>query len=112
MTDDDSIQALNKQFRNKDKPTNVLAFPMQEGEFSDISPALLGDLVISCETAKREAQKAGISTEERLSQLLIHGTLHLVGFDHEKNEENAKQMEEKSLSILRLIESNSELTSF
>ncbi len=112
ITDDDRIQALNSQYRGIDSPTNVLAFPMQEGEFSDISPGLLGDLVISCDTAEREADDVGITLTERLSQLLIHGTLHLVGFDHETGKSDAREMEEKSLELLRIIENNPELTAF
>jgi probable rRNA maturation factor len=112
LTDDSSIQDLNQQFRKIAKPTNVLAFPMQEGEFSDISPGLLGDLVISVETAQEEALSAGITLEERISQLLIHGTLHLMGFDHEAGENEAKKMEEKSLELIRLIETNTALDSF
>ncbi len=85
---------------------------MQEGQFSDITPGLLGDVVISCETAQNEADKANITLDERLSQLLIHGILHLLGFDHEINELHAKEMEEKSLEILRQIENNKNLNGF
>ncbi len=85
---------------------------MQEGQFSDITPGLLGDVVISCETAQNEADKARITLEERMSQLLIHGILHLLGFDHEKAELDALEMEEKSLEILRQIESNKDLNVF
>jgi probable rRNA maturation factor len=112
LTDDAAIMDLNTQFRNIDKPTNVLAFPMQEGQFSDISPGLLGDLVISVETAQKEANTVDITLEERMSQLLVHGTLHLVGFDHETGEQDANKMEEKSIQLLRIIEDNTDLTSF
>ena len=83
---------LNKTYRGISKPTNVLAFPMQEGEFSDITPGLLGDVVISMETAEREAITAEISLEERTSQLLIHGILHLLGFDHERGDAEARTL--------------------
>lgn len=112
LSDDSYIRKLNRQYRNLDKPTNVLAFPMQEGEFSDVSPGLLGDLVISCETAQKEADTVGITLEERMSQLLIHGILHLVGYDHETGPSDADEMERKSLELLRLIEQNRELTFF
>jgi len=85
---------------------------MQEGEFSNISPGLLGDVVISIDTAEREAETAAISIDERMSQLLIHGILHLVGFDHETNDKDAEAMEKKSLALLRLVEKNTELTAF
>lgn len=112
LTDDDHIRELNNRFRQIDAPTNVLAFPMQEGEFGDISPGLLGDIVISCETAGKEADTAGITLEERMSQLLIHGTLHLVGYDHETGETDARAMEDKSLELLRVIEKNPALSAF
>jgi len=112
ITDDAQVRELNRIYREKDKPTNVLSFPMQEGEFSDITPGLLGDVVISLDTARTEAQAAGISTDERMSQLLIHGILHLIGFDHELGEKQAREMEEKSLELLRIIEPNINLTAF
>ncbi|MCP3873663.1 MAG: rRNA maturation RNase YbeY [Desulfobacteraceae bacterium] len=112
MTDNLQIQQLNKQYRGKDEPTNVLAFPMQEGQFSDISPGLLGDIVISCEQAQKEADKANIVLPERVSQLLIHGILHLIGFDHETTPSDAKKMEDKSLELLKIIETNNELNAF
>lgn len=112
ITDDAQVRDLNRTYRGKDAPTNVLSFPMQEGEFSDITPGLLGDVVISLDTAQTEALSAGISTDERMSQLLIHGILHLIGFDHELGESQAREMEEKSLELLRLIEKNLDLTAF
>ncbi|MCK5837904.1 MAG: rRNA maturation RNase YbeY [Desulfobacula sp.] len=112
MTDDDQIQHLNNTYRKRDKPTNVLAFPMQEGQFADITPGLLGDVVISCETAQQEADDADITLVERISQLLIHGILHLMGFDHETNPMDAQKMEDKSLKLLRIIETNKELNIF
>ncbi len=110
--DDDGIRDLNRTYRNKDKATNVLSFPMQEGAFSDITPGLLGDVVISLDTAAREASEAGITVDERMSQLLIHGILHLLGFDHEQGEEAAKKMAAKSLELLRTIEGNTTLNAF
>ncbi|MBP8829136.1 MAG: rRNA maturation RNase YbeY [Desulfobacter sp.] len=112
ITDDAQVRELNRTYRGKDEPTNVLSFPMQEGEFSDITPGLLGDVVISLDTAEAEAIAAGISTDERMSQLLVHGILHLFGFDHELGENQAREMEEKSLELLRGIEGNPDLTAF
>ena len=85
---------------------------MQEGRFADITPGLLGDIVISCQTAQKEADKADITLLERISQLLIHGILHLLGFDHETGRMGAKKMENKSLEILRKIENNKNLSVF
>jgi len=112
MTDDDQIMELNQTYRGISKPTNVLSFPMLEGEFSQVSPFLLGDIVVSVDTARKEAEEAGITLDERLSQLMIHGLLHLVGFDHEKGEDEAVEMEQKSLELLRLIETNPNLNAF
>lgn len=106
VTSDDYIQELNKTYRGIDEPTNVLSFPMQDGEFTDISPGLLGDIVISCETAQKEAESAQINLSERISQLLVHGILHLTGFDHDTNESDAQKMKTKSLELLKMIESN------
>jgi probable rRNA maturation factor len=112
ITDNAQIRELNRTYRGLDKPTNVLAFPMQEGEFSEITPGLLGDLVLSCETALQEAEDADITLKERISQLLVHGILHLMGFDHEQGESQAREMEDKSLALLRKIEPNKDLTAF
>lgn len=103
ITDDTEIAALNKQYLNRTGPTNVIAFPMREGEFSDIAPELLGDVVISVDTTEREAKDSGMEFERRFTELLIHGILHLLGYDHENDEEQALEMEEKSQELLLLI---------
>ncbi len=77
---------------------------MGEGKFANISPQLLGDVVISVETAYQEGINAGISMEERFIQLLIHGILHLFGYDHETTETEAFKMEKKSEELIKLIE--------
>lgn len=112
FTDDDGIRALNSMYRDMEKPTNVLSFSMLEGETEPPFSDLLGDVVISVETAQTEALEAGIHTEERLSQLLVHGILHLVGFDHEPDETAFREMEDKSHELLRLIETNPDLDAF
>lgn len=105
IVDDPQIAELNQQYLNRPGPTNVIAFPMREGEFSDISPGLLGDVVISIDTAEREGEMGGISTEARFVELLVHGILHLFGFDHETDAAQALRMEEKSREILGIIHS-------
>ena len=85
---------------------------MIEGECGEITPGLLGDVVISCDTAVQEAKKANITLEERMSQLLIHGILHLIGYDHETGKIDEKKMEDKSFELLRQIESNQKLNAF
>ena len=112
FTDDDGIRALNSTYRGRDKPTNVLSFSMLEGDTPSPFTDLLGDVVISVQTAETEALEAGIHPEERLSQLLVHGILHLSGFDHETNEAAFREMEGKSRELLRLIETNPDLNAF
>ena len=106
LVDDSEIAALNQRYLNRSGPTNVIAFPMREGEFSDLSPLLLGDVVISTETAGQEALDAGISVETRLDQLLVHGILHLFGFDHESDPHDAALMEAKAAELLELVKGN------
>jgi len=96
------ISGKNTYF-NRYGSTNVIAFPMRTGQFNNIAPQLLGDVVISIETAAREGEIAGMSMEERFTQLLVHGILHLLGYDHEKNKKQAYKMEKKSDEILKLI---------
>ena len=103
VLDDPQIARLNQQYRNRRGPTNVLAFPMQEGDFPGINPDLLGDVVISIETAAKEGAQMGISVEERFNFLLIHGVLHLFGYDHEKSGEAAAQMDQKSEELFKIV---------
>ena len=103
IVNDPEIAKLNKTYLGRSGPTNVIAFSMQEGPFGQISPNLLGDVVISLDTAAREAEDAGISVESRLDQLLIHGVLHLFGFDHDKTSEQAKAMRMKEEELLKLL---------
>jgi probable rRNA maturation factor len=104
IVDDPQIAILNKKYLHRYGPTNVIAFPMGTDPFANISPQLLGDVVISVETAMKEGEHIGISMEERFLQLLVHGVLHLLGYDHEKSEQEADKMEKKSDEILKLLE--------
>lgn len=72
---------------------------MSEGEFSGVSPFLLGDIIISVETAQRDANRGGLSFEDELDYLMIHGTLHLLGYDHESPDSNADAMKEKEREL-------------
>jgi len=103
IVDDPQIAVINKEYLNREGPTNVIAFPMREGEFSDITPELLGDVVISADTARKEGELSGASMEERFTELLIHGILHLFGYDHETTQEEADRMEKKSLALLKRV---------
>lgn len=108
LTDDVDIRQLNRDYRGVDAPTDVLAFSMREGEDSDVNPSLLGDLVISLETAARQASTrdglGGVcgNLEAETALLTVHGMLHLLGYDHQAQEE-AKVMFEKQDSIFRLL---------
>jgi len=104
IVDDPQIEILNRQYLHREGPTNVIAFPMREGEFAHINPQLLGDVVISADTAWREGHESQTSLEDRFTQLLVHGILHLLGYDHENSEEEAQDMEEKSKQLLTLLE--------
>ena len=103
IVNDDRIAEFNKSYLNHEGPTNVISFPMLEGPFSDITPQLLGDVVISVDTAYREAEEAGMEMTERFNQLLIHGILHLTGYDHIHSEAEAELMEQKSEELMNLI---------
>ncbi|MBF0476649.1 MAG: rRNA maturation RNase YbeY, partial [Deltaproteobacteria bacterium] len=102
LTDDPGIAELNEQYLGRTGPTNVISFPMREGEFGELNPHLLGDVVISTDTTVSEAEHGGLKTAERFDQLLIHGILHLFGYDHEE-EQDAARMEVKAIELLSLI---------
>ena len=104
LVDDARIADLNQTYLQHTGPTNVISFPMREGDFSQINPHVLGDVVISMDTCAREAEEAGISMETRLDQLLIHGILHLLGYDHVHSESQARIMDAKSEELLDLLE--------
>jgi probable rRNA maturation factor len=103
IVDDPQIEKLNQKYLNRTGPTNVIAFPMREGEFSHLSPQLLGDVVISTDTAAKEAQNSGMRMKQRFNELLVHGILHLFGYDHETSNQAARKMEKKSRELLDLI---------
>jgi probable rRNA maturation factor len=103
FVDDPQIEELNRKYLNRQGPTNVIAFAMRDGEFSHLAPHLLGDVVISTDTIAREAQNSGIPFDQRINELLVHGILHLFGYDHEKSGQDARKMEKKSRELLELI---------
>lgn len=105
LTDDATIQALNRDYRGVDHPTDVLSFAQREGEGADPEDAVLGDVVISLDTAQRQADERGhaLSTEVRI--LLVHGFLHLLGFDHENPEDREKMAAAESTALEALPQS-------
>lgn len=98
LTDDTAIQVLNRNWRDKDKPTNVLSFPGSDPEGECYGP-LLGDIVVAHETVMREAEEMGIEFPAHLSHLFVHGLLHLFDYDH-LDEEEAEVMETKERQIM------------
>jgi probable rRNA maturation factor len=103
IVDDARIALLNEQYRQRSGPTNVLAFPMNEGAFAEVAPHLLGDVVISVETCEREARDAGLAFEQHFDALLVHGILHLFGYDHEQSEEEDQRMRTASERLLECL---------
>ena len=98
FTDNEKIHQLNKQYRNVDRPTDVLSFPLFdfEGEEDDLMPTefetMLGDIVVSLEKAKEQAEEYEHSFEREVAFLCVHSTLHLLGYDHEKSPEDEEDM--------------------
>ena len=107
LTSDAEVRALNGQWRGKDKPTNVLSFPMLDAEdFNAASVAgpelLLGDIVLARGVCMAEAADKGIEVEDHAAHLIVHGTLHLLGYDHHEDGE-ATDMEAREVRALRRI---------
>jgi probable rRNA maturation factor len=98
LVSDAQIKRLNKLYRNKDKPTDVLSFPIREKVEDWL---ILGDIVISVDTAKRQAKELGYSLEEELKRLLVHGLVHLLGYDHELGGEEEKKFFELEDFVLK-----------
>ena len=108
FADDATVHALNLEWRGKDKPTNVLSFPMLERDDllaldADGPPELLGDIALALETCAREAAEKGVSLADHTSHLVIHGLLHLAGHDHETSPADAQAMESLEIKALALI---------
>ncbi len=108
LVDDEKIRQLNSTYRAKDKATNVLSFPLFDDD-DDSSPTMLGDIVISVDTAAREAKKQGNIFSDYLNILLVHGFVHLLGFDHERDETAARAMSAKEKELLKEISTQKKL---
>ncbi len=92
LTDNETIKNINREWRGKDRPTDVLSFPLDIDFPLGYKYRPLGDVVISLPFAKKQSEEIGLSYREEILRLLIHGILHLLGYDHEKSEEEAKKM--------------------
>ena len=108
FADDGEVHELNREWRGKDKPTNVLSFPMLErDDLLALStagpPEMLGDIALALETCTREAGEKGLSLEHHAAHLIVHGLLHLAGHDHEISPQDARVMEELEIKALALL---------
>jgi probable rRNA maturation factor len=99
LVDDGEMRLLNATYRRVNEPTDVLAFAMNEGRFGAVNPHVLGDVVISAETASFLAQRRGCSLDDELDALLVHGILHLLGYDHERSPADARLMRAKEKTL-------------
>jgi rRNA maturation RNase YbeY len=106
LTGDRRMRRLNREYRKKDRPTDVLAFPIREAvmprSVRPVTP-MLGDVVISLPTAVRQAKEGGRSIDDELAMLLVHGVLHLCGYDHERNPREAARMSRRERALFHLI---------
>ena len=102
FTDNEKIHALNREYRNVDRPTDVLSFPLSDGEDYDTDgdAVLLGDIVISLERAQTQAEEYGHSFEREVAFLTVHSMLHLLGYDHETSPEDERDMFARQDEIL------------
>ena len=108
FTGDEDIRILNREWRGKDKSTNVLSFPMMgRSELLELSaegpPAMIGDIALAQETCSREAKEKGAEIADHAVHLIVHGLLHLAGLDHESGEEEAEAMEALEIKALALL---------
>jgi rRNA maturation RNase YbeY len=104
LVHDDEMQRLNRDYRGKDRTTDVLAFALREGEDTSVQePGLLGDVVVSVPTAARQAEERGHALDRELAELLAHGILHLLGYDHERSPAEARRMFREQRRVLAAI---------
>ena len=100
---DAQIQELNRRYLGRDKPTNVLAFSMRDGKFVSLHPQLLGDVIISVDTARRQSNRFGLSEMETIILLMIHGILHLLGYEHQGIRKEANEMARRQKELFRRV---------
>jgi probable rRNA maturation factor len=104
LVDDEEVRRLNRDYRGKDRPTDVLAFAMREGERVPGDDVVLGDVVISLETAARQARARHATLAAEVRTLLLHGLLHLLGHDHEHSTAEARRMQAKERELRAVLE--------
>ena len=100
---DRAMRSLNHAWRGKDRTTDVLSFSLREGTFSHIRPEMLGDIVISVPVAARQAREEGHTLAREIDRLLVHGLVHLLGYDHERGPQEARRMSKRERELLKGI---------
>ncbi len=103
FTGDGAMRTLNRRFRGIDRTTDVLSFSFREGAFGDLRPDNLGDIVISVPRAERQAREAGHPLAREIEILLIHGLVHLLGYDHERGPSEARRMRLRERQFFRRL---------
>ncbi len=103
FTDDKHISELNKNYLKREGPTDVISFPLWGEEEKQIHVPVLGDIIISVDTAIREAEETGEDLETTIYRLVIHGILHILGYDHEGSVEEERKMKTEEERLLSLI---------
>jgi probable rRNA maturation factor len=104
FVDDKEIREINRRYLSRDYPTNVISFSLTEGEFGDINPNILGDIVISAETAFKDAEKSAIDFNDELAFLMIHGVLHLLDYNHENaSQVKTQKMKKKEQELFYML---------
>lgn len=104
LTDDEEMTVINSEYRGKNRPTDVIAFAMADGDFGLLNSNILGDVVISLDTAKKQAMERNVEIMNEVRFLLIHGILHLHGYDHEKCDMERLKMQRKEKQLLKALE--------
>jgi len=104
LVDDEQIQTINREYLDRDRPTNVISFAMTEGVGGALHPEILGDIVISVETAARDAATGDLALMEEMEFLMIHGLLHLIGYNHEKcSQKETERMKKKERELFFML---------
>lgn len=101
---DTAMRSLNRRYRRKDRTTDVLSFAYREGVSPGFAKDLLGDIVISVPCAERQATMAGDPVRKEIDRLLVHGLLHLLGYDHERGGADARRMQDRERTLMEVLE--------
>lgn len=103
FVDATEMRGINRQYLNRDYPTDVISFSMKEGELSDLNENMLGDVIVSLDDASEYAQKKGVTLLDEVLFLLIHGILHIVGYAHESESSDKEAMQKKEVELYTML---------